>query len=330
MTNINLYVPPAPFSTAFGPVLGPVKPRSLVPVPFKSYVIMPGGEPYVELDVTTLTDRPVLVDARIGDMNDFGLLMATLDALRRLPLDGLYLFIPYFPGARGDRVNDGDGTALAAAMYAKVINSYHPDRVFIVDPHSDVTPALINNVTVFTAADLLPLLMAVTADRAFGPWDAFICPDQGAEKRTAVAAKALGIDRIINARKIRDRRTGALTGIEVDLPQPHVWNPPNPRLLIVDDICDGGGTFVGLAEQLRDLLDSEDGADADGVHSTIDLFCTHGIFSKGTNALNGIDHLFCTDAHPGWGFGNLGDRPIDAVLTLDRLYPQILTRFLPR
>jgi ribose-phosphate pyrophosphokinase len=57
--------------------------------------------------------------------------------------------------------------------------------------------------------------------------------------------------------------------------------------LILDDICDGGGTFTGLATELHK-------AEAQAV----DLFVTHGIFSKG-GTLEGIRQIFTTDSyHP--------------------------------
>jgi ribose-phosphate pyrophosphokinase len=53
--------------------------------------------------------------------------------------------------------------------------------------------------------------------------------------------------------------------------------------LIVDDICDGGGTFVLAANYLHSL-----GA------KNIALYTTHGIYSKGTDVLsdNHISRIF--------------------------------------
>ena len=51
--------------------------------------------------------------------------------------------------------------------------------------------------------------------------------------------------------------------------------------LIVDDICDGGGTFIPLAKKLKNA-----GA------KTVTLYVTHGIFSKGLDPLKEhIDYL---------------------------------------
>jgi len=55
---------------------------------------------------------------------------------------------------------------------------------------------------------------------------------------------------------------------------------------VVDDICDGGGTFIGLA----DLLDER--------AMRADLYVTHGLFSQGTEKLvqRYSEHVICTDS----------------------------------
>lgn len=72
----------------------------------------------------------------------------------------------------------------------------------------------------------------------------------------------------IHGEKVRDQSTGRITSYEV------VGNPKGKRVLIVDDICDGGATFITLAKALL-------GQGATEVH----LFVSHGIFSKGTRVL---------------------------------------------
>jgi ribose-phosphate pyrophosphokinase len=56
-------------------------------------------------------------------------------------------------------------------------------------------------------------------------------------------------------------------------------------VLIVDDLCDGGGTFTAHASVLLAA-----GATA------VDLYVTHGIFSKGL-PLDHIDRVFTTDSY---------------------------------
>jgi len=55
-------------------------------------------------------------------------------------------------------------------------------------------------------------------------------------------------------------------------------NPKKCEILIVDDICDGGGTFIKCAESLKKYLPD--------CNFEMDLYVTHGIFSKGTKELD--------------------------------------------
>ena len=57
--------------------------------------------------------------------------------------------------------------------------------------------------------------------------------------------------------------------------------------VIIDDICDGGGTFIPIAKELK----------AKGCRKVV-LYVTHGAFTKGTQVLfeNGIDEIFTTNS----------------------------------
>jgi ribose-phosphate pyrophosphokinase len=68
------------------------------------------------------------------------------------------------------------------------------------------------------------------------------------------------------------------------------------RCLIVDDICDGGATFVALARKLREAGAIE-----------VSLFVTHGIFSKGKD-LEGIDNIYTTGSFTGKVYPKHGTR----------------------
>jgi ribose-phosphate pyrophosphokinase len=104
-----------------------------------------------------------------------------------------------------------------------------------------------------------------------------IAPDKGAHDRAEQMADALGLD-VTYGSKVRDVATGRLSDFEITV-------EPGKHYLVVDDICDGGGTFIGLGEKIR-----EQGAFAD-------LYVTHGIFSKGTTELKKIyKNIYTTDS----------------------------------
>lgn len=245
--------------------------RSDLPVaPFT----MPGGEPHVNIGPIAVRDQYLWVDARVATAKDFMETLATVDALKGQGPKFLGLFLPYFPGARQDRRESGPFTL---KLYADAINRLGADVVVTVDPHSDVLSALVERVQVIKPYTVMP------AEVSEAPLSGWICPDAGAEKRVLDAARVLGIKTILHARKLRDPSTGKLSGFQCDtIPHPG-------RYVVVDDICDGGGTFIGLAKALTP-------ANKD---YTLDLWVSHGIFSHGLAGLQPYyDRIYTTDSFP--------------------------------
>ena len=225
----------------------------------------PGGEVQVTVEREAAASALRIHAHLDGSQAVMTLLMAT-DALRRaypgLPLD---LFMPYVPYARQDRVAN-PGEAHGAKVFCGLINAQGYRRVVIQDPHSDVVTALLDRVEV---DDPLPALRR-TLD-SIGPVT-LVAPDAGARKRVLKLAQQLGCPAAF-ADKIRDTRTGAITGSELAGPL------PDGPLLIVDDICDGGRTFTELAAAIAARQQSE------GRAAPLYLYVTHGIFSKGLEPL---------------------------------------------
>ena len=249
--------------------------------PYK-YLTFSGGEPHIEImDPLWLTSTPVLLDARVASGDDMMELLAVTAAVKQCNPSRIRLFMPYFPGARQDRAEKG--YAFTVKVYADLINAQGYDRVTILDPHSPVAPALLDRVCVLDPGYWIRQLI-LEHDWADSALVGLICPDAGAERRTLDLAKRLRIENVVFARKHRDVRTGALSGFELDpLPEEGTY-------LLADDICDGGGTFIGLAEEYR--------KDPLGQGELL-LWVTHGIFSKGIDALTcSFDLVGCTDSFP--------------------------------
>jgi ribose-phosphate pyrophosphokinase len=202
-------------------------------------------------------------------------LLLVVDAIKRCPwinYTSLVLLIGYMPYGRQDRVSNL-GEAHSLKVVASLINSCSFDKVFVVDPHSDVTEAVLDNFAAVEMADIV-----FTEDNGiFEECDIYVSPDAGAYKKVSKCAKVYEKP-VVRADKTRDTMTGALSGFEVyagDLSGKHV--------MILDDILDGGGTFIGLAKKLR-----EKGAE------TISLYVTHGKFTKGVALLKeSIDNIYC-------------------------------------
>lgn len=208
-----------------------------------------------------------MIDFKYESDGDFFELMLVVDAIRRMYADvPISLCIPYIPYGRQDRVSNR-GEALGVCLSAVIINGCGFNRVLTVDPHSDVTPALIQRLEIEDVT-LSPLADAITKY----PMAILVAPDAGASKRVQSAARTFGISKVIQCHKERDTATGKLTGFSVDYKDQYA--KLNNPLIVVDDICDGGGTFIGLAPLLKEVTTGP-----------LILYVSHGIFSKGKDEL---------------------------------------------
>jgi len=242
-------------------------------IPYRS-LIFSGGEIQVFIDnVPPFIVGDVTIDARIHNANQIMELVVLTDALRRATMNNnkIHLILPYMPYARQDRVMN-PGESLAVKVFANILNSMDYASVTVYDAHSDVTPALINNVIPITSTTLLFRIPIDKRDCVL------VSPDAGANKKVLSTAKAYGLD-MIRADKMRNTKTGEITGTIV-YSEEHIGDR---NFLIVDDIVDGGRTFTELADKLKPLTNGK-----------IYLYVTHGIFSKGMDVFNGkIDQVFC-------------------------------------
>lgn len=180
-------------------------------------------------------------------------------------------FIPYLPGARDDH-----GLHFGAGVYADLINRAGLDQVICFDPHSMKMPDLIDNCWTVDAAPLTAdVLRKLTIDVA-----GVIIPDAGAVERSTRIADLLGAP-TFQAWKHRDPATGKLSQFDCEpLPDAGV-------MLVADDICDGGGTFKGLAA-------------AAGIgRDRLVLWVSHGVFSVGAYYLTDYySRIITTDSFP--------------------------------
>jgi len=254
-------------------------------IEFKKFTFS-GGEPHIKIDpyaIDNLVDC-VSISHRINSFNDLGEVAVTVDALRRIEPDlKLHLVIPYFPGARQDRIMV-DGEPFTVKVYADIINAMKLDEVTILDPHSEVTPALLNNVTAVDNHRFVLEVLKQLYPQRDAKTPILISPDAGANKKVLKLAKYLSYYNVIDVvkcDKTRDVRTGEITNFEV-----YADDLGGRDCIIVDDICDGGGTFIGLAKKLKEKNCGK-----------LYLAVTHGIFSNGFKVLNEVfDGIFTTDS----------------------------------
>ncbi|MGV0812313.1 phosphoribosyltransferase family protein [Mycolicibacterium boenickei] len=166
------------------------------------------------------------------------------------------MVMPYLPSARGDHDATYDAQTVARLTAATGIRD-----VIAADPHSTAWPTCAaewgTTVHVIDATDLIaksPLAEII--------WDGVIAPDKGAVGRAGAVADLFGVP-LLTAGKVRDPRTGALSGFTAP------GGLKAGRYLLVDDICDGGGTFAGLAQAIGETEPEVE----------LHLWVTHGLFT---------------------------------------------------
>lgn len=228
----------------------------------------PDGAAHIKGDLGGLDISYHIADVRALSHDDLFTLAMWMDKVTDGPAskNRTVLLMPYLPGARSDR-----GAPNGSRVYAEFLSNLDFDQIITLDPHSSFMPGLIhnsfwqnNNLTVFPVERIIAKeIQDRESDQRPQPYVGVIAPDKGAVARAKQAAKVMGVP-VYRAEKTRDFETGALTGFHVIDPL-----PDRGRLLIVDDICDGGGTFIGLAKA------------TDLPRERLDLWVTHGIFSKG-------------------------------------------------
>ncbi|WP_417444277.1 ribose-phosphate diphosphokinase [Joostella sp.] len=234
-----------------------------------------GGEPHIKITSEITPHKEVNITQRITSFNDVGLILIAVNALRNMGVKNINLFIPYFPAARQDRLMVS-GEPLTVKVYAELINNLKLNKVTVFDPHSEVTPALLNNCEALNNYKFIE-----TITKSLSKDVLLISPDGGALKKIYKVAAYLQDFEVIECSKSRDVKTGSLSGFKV-----YHEDLKGKDCLIVDDICDGGGTFLGLAKELK-------AKNAGKLH----LAVSHGIFSKGFEALNeSFDTIYTTDS----------------------------------
>lgn len=248
--------------------------------------------------------RVMRIRARaMRDMNDLMLLAQLVDAVTHVcDVSFRHLELPWLPYARQDRhLCAGDSFALR--VFAKYLNGIGFDRILVLDPHSEAAAAAVDNLVAIPQYRCVLQHTALREALRAGQLLA-VAPDAGALKKIHEVVQASGAGEYATMTKRRDVTTGALTGFAL-----LSGEVAGRDVLIVDDICDGGGTFVGAANVLRQA----------GARS-VALYVTHGLFSKGVAPLleGGIDVIYTTTslASPEW------QHPQVRLIDIDAIYHQ--------
>jgi ribose-phosphate pyrophosphokinase len=247
----------------------------------------PDGQQTVDIESSPMYINGLAVNivSRMNSFRDIELIIAANQALREMVVGSVSLYVPYFLGARSDRKFQQGGTNYLKQVICPIINSQNFDTVIVLDPHSDVLEACLNNFEKVNNYSIVKHALT-NIDNKNDAHDriCLVSPDAGAYKKIFDVAKEFGIDNIVTATKVRDLKTGKILRTEVPTPDMH----NDIKYVIVDDICDGGRTFTEISKAIKAVRPT----------AKIYLIVTHGIFSAGFEELNiQFEKIFSTNSY---------------------------------
>lgn len=304
--------------------LFPDEQQQVVIIPFKYFENELGNSFSSSKDITPEPNNiKVQIKSRLNNFQDLELIIAATKSLRNLGVKEIHLYTPYFLGSRSDRQFEEGSNNYLRDVICPIINSLEFESVTVLDPHSDVLEACLNNFKKESNLELLNF----TLERLFGgnfKYSAeklqkkfnnviLVSPDAGASKKIYKIAEQIGYKGdIITCSKDRDIE-GKLTRTVVPGHEIKAQD-----YIIIDDICDGGATFINIAKELQRKWK--------GLNHTpkIYLVVTHGIFSKGFEELSKyFDGIYCTNSYKDVRL----NQPINDILGADPKFVKQLDVF---
>lgn len=252
----------------------------------------PDGQQTIDITNLYITSDVVEIRSRLRNFKDLELIICATQALKNLGIKDIELYVPYFIGGRSDRKFQDGGVHYLKQVIAPIINMQGYSKVTVIDPHSDVLESVLNSFSKKNNYDFVKWALT-KIDNKVDAQDrvVLISPDAGAYKKIFDLAKFFKIPNIVTANKVRDVISGAIVKTEV----PISVHDAGKTFVIVDDICDGGRTFIEMAKAIRAI---DDLSSVSQERAKIYLVVTHGIFSNGFYELSKhLDGVFSTNSY---------------------------------
>lgn len=172
-------------------------------------------------------------------------LMYITGQLREIKKVPIILYMPYLPNARMDRIHR-QTEVFTLKYFCNMINTIGFDKVYILDVHSSVGVALLNNAENISPEKYIKEAM-VSAN--INEDTCIFFPDEGSCKRySSIITNITGIRNIAFGIKERDWDTGEIKKLSVC-----GADVKDKDIFIIDDICAYGGTVYHSAKKLKEL-----------------------------------------------------------------------------
>lgn len=233
----------------------------------------PDGEVQITLGEFNRKDE-INVRCRITSAEELFILMQVSDILRRHGMR-FSISIYYLMSMRMDRVMDFN-RPYSLSIVINILDNLEASQIDIFSPHSEISLELFKKTRV-NDLDIFSNLYPKVSDYQI------LLPDNGAKERYS----HLSNNECIVCSKVRDLATGNITKIQIDNPDIITDKP----ILIIDDLCDGGRTFVEIAKAVRDIKPN----------TNLNIFVKHMVNPRGiVNLSKYFDHVWFTNSYKDW------------------------------
>lgn len=235
----------------------------------------PDGEVQISLGDFSHKEQ-IQVKCRITNAENLFILMQVLDILDRHEVSYV-LSIYYLMGMRMDRVIDFN-RPFTLKIVLNSLKNCNADNIKILEPHSD-TYYDYRFGGKFTE-------LYIEGSPSNTVWHSYqmILPDAGAKEKYDYQY----VGTALTCSKVRDLTTGKILEIKIDNPEAISDKP----LLILDDLCDGGDTFCGIAKAFNSLGISKE---------RLNIAVTHMVNPKGIKNLSeNFNHVWFTNSYEDW------------------------------
>jgi ribose-phosphate pyrophosphokinase len=242
----------------------------------------PDGTPKINFDDFDISNNNnISLVWKFDNMNELFVLYSvkkSLDYIFREKNENIFsLYMPYIPNARMDRIK-AKTEVFTLKYFCDIINQMKFNNVYVINAHSDVSLALLNNCEDLLKHTIMKNLLEI-AD-----FDTIMYPDLGACKRYSNLLS--GKYGVVVGNKNRDWNTGEIKGYDIIGDENNI---KDKTVLIIDDISSMGTTFFYAGLRLKDL----------GAKKVL-LYVTH----CENTILNGklvtddspVDHIYTTDS----------------------------------
>lgn len=221
-----------------------------------------------DIDFDQYADEPVILWLFENESELMHVCQLAQLVQQHLDTETCILRVPYLPYGRQDKDVDNK-LSFALNTFKDILYNCNITRIETFDAHSK-SDMVYEDSTMLTVEDFHKSILVNK--------DVICYPDKGAAQRYGTYGKP-----VVYCEKVRDQLTGEITGLKViadtDL--------TGQSVIIIDDICDGGMTFIKVAEALKPFNPRQ-----------IDLAVSHGLFSKGQQVLKdaGISYIYTTNS----------------------------------